>query len=175
MKNITETLSKNVDRRVAAKIIGLTNPNLVSVWVGREFLKPDKIEPAGGTKKQFLFSFTNLVEMALLKELNEAFSLEYLHGSLILNEAFGPGRKRLAQIIREGKGYLLIGKTYEFASNPRIRLDITYKENKLMKYNVGLEVKLAINKLEINEIARYSEYILIINLEKIIKRLLNRI
>ena len=171
MDNLNAVFDKTIDRRAAAKILGLENSNHIAVWIGRKYLVPAQIDPAGGTRRQFRFSFVNVVEMAILRELNDSFHLEYSLGSRILGELFGPSGERLTSVIQDGKGIIVIAKNYRSTKKPLSRPDITSNECKILKKDDDFEVKFLKNSLNIGEIAENSDYTMTINLKKVIERL----
>ncbi len=171
MDNSNDVFAKTIDRRAAARILGLENSNHIAVWIGRKYLVPAQIDPAGGARRQFRFSFVNMVEMAILKELNYSFNVEYSLGSRILGELFGPSGERLNSIIQDGKGIIVIAKKYRSTKKPLSRPDITSNECDILRKDEDFEVKFLKNSLNIGEIAENSDYIMIINLKKVIERL----
>lgn len=166
--------SINVGVSETARIVGLTNPNLISVWINRGFVKPDQISVLSDKKKFYGFSFKNLIELRLLVELNETFKLGYKLASRILQEAFGPDRQRLAMLTKGGGGYLVIGKSYELTTT-REYWDITSDETKKLRKNEAFQVNLLKNRLEIEKISAESDYVMVVDVKKVIERVKKRL
>lgn len=173
MKNSSELENINVGVSEAAKIVGLSNPNLISVWINRGFVKPDQVSVLSDKKKIFKFSFQNLIELRLLIELNETFALGYKLSSRILLEAFGPDLQRLSQVTKGSGGYLVIGKSYELTTKREYR-DITSNECKKLRKNEAFQVNLLKNRLEIEKLGAESDYLMVVDVGRVIERVKNR-
>lgn len=175
MKGIEQILDMTFSVSAAAKIVDLKNSNVISVWVNREYLKPSQTYVLSEKKKIYEFSFVNLVELTLLKELNEQFSTNYELSSQILVEAFGPEKKRLLQLIEKGKGFLLIGRSRGIATDQRYKYNITSRECKFLKNTETWEIKLVTDQSSIGNFIGRVEYALVIDMTKIINRLISKI
>jgi len=152
-----------------AKAIGLKNHNVISVWVNRNLIKPDKVTNLSSKKKIYWFSFTNLMELAILKELGDLYLIKYDILNKIQTHDFGRGEFK--QAIEDGNGFILISeitrmKREGHSENVNKNTDHLVEE---------INVKVIKNSQDISEIAKKSKYTLIINVAEIKNRLIQKI
>jgi hypothetical protein len=152
-----------------AKAIGLKNHNVISVWVNRNLIKPDKVTNLSSKKKIYLFSFTNLMELAILKELGDLYLIKYEILNIIQKQELGSGEFKRA--IEDGNGFVLISETLK-----KKRGKQSENGNKNTDHLVEeINVKVIKNSQDISEIAKNSKYTLVINVAEIKNRLIQKI
>lgn len=92
----------------AAKIIEVSSSNAISVWASRNLIVPDKIKSLSSKKRLFIFSFVNIFQAAMLKEMGDYFLIQYEFLNKMMDSETGFGNKQLEHAIKEGKGFVVI-------------------------------------------------------------------
>jgi hypothetical protein len=148
----------------AARIIGARSTNIISVWANRGLLTPSKVIKLSSKKRLFEFSYTNVFQAAILKELGDYFLIQYEFLNKLKGVDEGLGSKKLEQAIKMGKGFLVITDRAKNWST-----DDLGREAKEKKQSIKAEI---IEKQEeVVKCLSSSGYVLILNIAEIAIRL----
>lgn len=151
----------------AAMIIEVMSPNAISVWANRNLIVPDSIERLSSKKKIFRFSFVNVFQAALLKEMGDYFLIQYEFLNKLKDEESGLGSKQLEHAIKERKGFIVI--------SDRASGKIFVERSQASQEVQAIDVRLIEKKEDIVGTITESRYVLVLNIAEITKRLLNKI
>lgn len=147
----------------AARIIGASSPNIISVWANRGLLIPSNVINLTSKKRLFEFSYLNLFQALILKELGDYFLIQYEFMNKFKRLEKGLGNKKLEHAIREGKGFIVVtGNLME-------------EKKQESKEDQGIRIEFFGKHEEITELIRSSRYALILNIAEISQRLMKRI
>ena len=147
----------------AARIIGANSPNIMSVWVNRGLLTPSNVINLSSKKRVFEFSYFNLFQAAILKELGDYFLIQYEFLNKLKGVEKGLGNKKLEHAIKTGKGFLVITDRAHSGNVEESSIKTKVEEN--------IEVELVEKPADILRQVASSGCLLVLNIAKIAKRL----
>jgi hypothetical protein len=147
----------------AARIIGANSPNIISVWTNRGLLTPSNIINLSSKKRVFEFSYFNLFQAAILKELGDYFLIQYEFLNKLKGVEKGLGNKKLEHAIRTGKGFLVIIDRAQRGNVEESSIKAKVEEN--------IEVEFVDKQESVLRRKASSGCLLVLNIAEIAKRL----
>lgn len=171
--SIVEEVENNFTGKQAAQLVGL-HPSVLTAWAMRGIITPRETQVITARRKNFKYSFNNIIELIIIKRLSECLSIKYDLLSTLSKELFGPNKKfeLLEKLLALKEPCLLImAKTGENISSMTSQPDILLGDE---GNRVALEVKMSSWRPEfVNEILK-SDLALIVNIDQIREQIISR-
>ena len=150
-----------------AEVIGAGGVNVVSVWANRGLITPSNVINLSSKKRKFKFSYLNLFQAALLKELGDHFLVQYEFLNRLKSGESGFGGEELEHALKQEKGFLVVtNRTNSEAAGGGSRPE---------KIIQGIEWELIDGHERVAERISRSRFALVMNIREISRRLLTGI
>lgn len=163
MCEMKEYEEMNFSASQAARIIGSNSPNIISVWANRGLLTPSNVINLSSKKRVFEFSYFNLFQAAILKELGDYFLIQYEFLNKLKGVEKGLGNKKLEHAIKTGKGFLVI--------TDRTQSGTVEDGSQKSKVEENIKVEFIEKQEGVLRLVASSGCLLILNIAEIAKRL----
>lgn len=157
-----------------AQIVGI-EPNVLTAWALRGIVTPEKTELVTLRRKNFRYSFDNIMELCIIKRMSDSLSIKYEMLEILSKEAFGPFKKKFffeKMLLMEDPCLIVVAKNAEGSSSTGVQPDISLGDG---RNGIKLEVKLSSWRPEfVNDILN-SDIALIVNIKRIRNQLWSKI
>jgi len=150
-----------------AKVVGASSANVISVWTNRGLINPGNVKNLSSKKRIFEFSFLNLFQAALLKELGDYFLIQYEFLNRSKQGKLEFSEEELERAIREERGFLVV--TDEAKEN------VAGGGSQAIKSGQGIVWELIDEHEGVSNRIAKTRYALVMNIREITQRLMSRI
>lgn len=150
-----------------AKVIDAGSVNVVSVWANRGLITPSNVINLSSKKRVFEFSYVNLFQAALLKELGDHFLVQYEFLNRLKSGESGFGGEELERALKEERGFLVV--------TDRTKSETAGGGSRPERVLHNIEWELIDGHEGVAERISRSRYALVMNIREISRRLMKRI